>query len=111
MKNRFGIEVLPCCASCGRRLINIEGRQCSLNGNPVAASDCCDHWEMEKGLQNAGRGGGKVKKCHYLVFYMERWLEQRHAYESGEISAAELRSDEDIRKEYEEEHGSIYINI
>lgn len=111
IKNRFDIKVKVCCASCQNKVITNEGRLCGLVKSAVASGHCCDNWVLDKRLQDAGRGGGKVKKCHYLTFYMDRWIAQRNDLEARRISALELRSTEDIRKEYNEQYGSEFINI
>jgi hypothetical protein len=66
---------------------------------------------MNRRLQNAGMSGGKVKSRRYLSYFRERWVEQREALTSGRITATAMLSTEEIREEYEQEQGSIYINI
>ena len=111
VKNRYDIMVKVCCASCEFRQVVNDGRICGLVKSPVVSGHCCSQWQMDKRLQDAGRGGGKVKKCHYLTFYMDRWIAQRNDLEARRISALELRSTEDIRREYNEQYGSEFINI
>ena len=110
-RNMHGIEIKACCASCEHKVINNDGRFCGLEKTRVASGHCCNRWQMDKRLQKAGRGGGKVKKCHYLTFFIERWIEQRSALEAGRISVGQLRTVEDIRKEYHEQYGSEFVNI
>lgn len=111
MRNRNGIEIKECCASCKHRCLDNDGRSCSLTKVPVASGYRCEKWTMHKRLQNAGNSGGKVKSWHYLHFFMERWTQQREAYEAGRIEVTGLLSAEDIRKEYREQHGSEFIHI
>ena len=112
VRNEHGIDIKMCCASCKMRKITSDrGRVCCLSGNKVKAGHCCNQWEMSRRLQNAGMSGGQVKSWRYLSYYRERWAEQREALTSGRITAAAMLSAEDIREEYEQEHGSIYINL
>lgn len=112
VRNEHGINIKVCCASCKlRKITSDRGRVCSLNENMVKAGNCCAQWEMNRRLQNAGMSGGQVKSWRYLSYYRERWTEQREALTAGRITAAAMLSGEDIRQEYEQEQGSIYINI
>ena len=110
VRNEHGINIKVCCASCKQRKITSDrGRVCGLSGNKVKAGNCCDQWEMNRRLQNAGMSRGQIKSWHYLSY--ERWTEQREALTSGRITAAAMLSAENIREEYEQEQGSIYINL
>lgn len=112
VRNEHGINIKVCCASCKLRKITSDRcRVCGLSGKKVKANHCCDQWEMSRRLQNAGMSGGKVKSYRYLTYHRKRWIEQREALTSGRITAAAILSAEDIREEYEQEHGSIYINL
>ena len=112
VRNEHGINIKVCCASCKQRKITSDrGRVCGLSGNKVKAGNCCDQWEMNRRLQNAGMSGGQVKSWRYLSYYRERWTEQREALTSGRITAAAMLSAENIREKYEQEQGSIYINL
>ena len=112
VRNEHGINIKMCCASCKQRKITSDrGRVCGLTSNKVKAGNCCNQWEMTPRLQNAGLSGGQVKSWRYLSYYRERWTEQRDALTSGRITAATMLSAEEIREEYEQEQGSIYINI
>ena len=111
MKNKNGIEIKACCASCQHRLMTVDDRICGLTKASVASDYSCNRWRMEKLLQNAGNGGGKVKKWQYLCFFMEHWIKQRNDLEAGSIAPTQLQSVEQIRKEYNELHGSEFINI
>ena len=66
---------------------------------------------MSRRLQNAGMSGGLVKSWSYLCYYRERWIGQREDVIARRIKADEMLSTADIRKEFEQEHGSIYINF
>lgn len=112
VRNMHGVKIKMCCASCKERLMTSDrGRVCGLNGCQVFGCQCCEHWEMEPLLQNAGMSGGQIKSRRYLRYYRERWTEQREALMTKRIQATELLTREDIRREYEQEYGSIYINF
>ncbi len=112
VRNEHGVMIKMCCASCKlRKIESDEGRVCGLNGNKVKASHCCKQWEMSRRLQNAGMSGGRVKSWRYLTYYRERWVAQREALIAGRITADAMLTVEDIRREFEQEQGSIYINF
>ena len=111
MKNKNEIEIKACCASCQHRVINNDGRVCSQIHELVESGHVCSMWKMHRQLQNAGNGGGLVKKWNYLKFYMEKWLHQRRALETGQITADELLSTSQIHQQYNEQYGSEFIKI
>ena len=63
MKNRYGIEVKECCASCQHKENQKDGsRVCAKMQLLVEAKNCCRLWEMSEGLENAGlQTGGVVR--------------------------------------------------
>lgn len=111
MRNRYGMEIRRCCASCKYRKITNDGRMCSKIDYEVASWQYCSQWEMHPKLQNAGEGNGKVKSLDYLNYHREKYLQQREDYYESKILATQIMSTEQIRKEYTEQKGSIYINI
>lgn len=62
-------------------------------------------------LKKVAWGLGKVKKLAYLNYFRETWLQQQQDYIDGKISVIQLKSVDDIRKEFEERFGSIYLSI
>lgn len=110
-RNENGINIKVCCASCKRRKMTEECRLCELTSKEVKSSRRCKKWEMNSRLQNAGMGIGKVKSWRYLSYYRERYIEQREALIDGRITAAQIKSAIEIRKEYEEEYGSVFIDL
>ena len=112
VRNEHGVNIKVCCASCKQRKVESDsGRVCRLSGCEVKSNHCCQQWEMNRRLQNAGMSGGRVKSWRYLTYYRERWIAQREAVIAGQISADVMLTVEDIRREYEQEHGSIFINF
>ena len=111
-KNEHGIYVKKCCASCmKRRITSEEGRICNLTKMQVEGSECCKNWGMSRRLQNAGMSDGRIKSWHYLSYYRMRWVAQRDALLEGRITAMQMLSAKEIRQEFEEKYGSIYINF
>ena len=112
MRNRNGIEIKKFCSSCKfRQICSDKGRFCRKHQKTVKAGGLCEDWEMNPDLEHAGDSGGQVKCAKYLDYYRKRWLEQREAYEAGRLRAEDLLSTEQIRKEYNEQFGSEFINI
>ena len=68
-KNIFGVSIKKCCASCKFMTHkDADLRSCTKGYRGVGKDFLCGEkwWEMNPGLQNAGKGGGKVKKYEYL---------------------------------------------
>lgn len=112
MRNRNGIEIKKCCASCRFRHINSEeGRFCTKHKKKVKAGRLCEQWVMSIGLDHAGDAGGRVKCAKYLDYYRNRWIEQREAVIAGNMKPNDMLTAVQIRKEYNEQYGSEFINI
>lgn len=112
MRNRNGIEIKECCASCRYRQINTEkGRFCTKHEMKVKAGGLCEQWALNPNLEHAGDAGGQVKCTKYLDYYRKRWLEQREAVIAGSMKSDDMLKVEQIRKEYNEQYGSEYIHI
>ena len=110
--NQYGIRIKMCCASCKMRKINnSEGRFCGRSGEEVFGFQYCRKWALNPKFRDAGLGGGKIKSLRYLNYYRERWIMQRNDLLARRITADEVMSEVDIRKEYEKEHGSIFLNF
>ena len=62
-------------------------------------------------LKKVALGLGEGKKLAYLNYFRETWLQQQQDYIDGKISVIQLKSVDDIRKEFEERFGSIYLSI
>ncbi len=111
MRNRYGVEVRLACCSCQHRTITNDGRMCRQAKTLVESSHYCGHWQMHPKLQNAGEGSGQVKRLAYLDYFRKQSLRQREDLIDGKILPTQMRSAEQIRKEYTEQNGSVYINI
>lgn len=112
-KNRFGISIVQCCASCINSVTkNGETAHiCKAGEGLVPSSSWCGQWSMkvagskakpgEINLDNAGMGGGFVKRKSYLNFVLN-YPQPEEAIHHVPISQ--------IRSEYEKKFGSIYLN-
>ena len=111
MRNQHGIEIRECCASCKFKDLTrlVLARYCSLHRKKVKPRECCEQWEMSEQMQAAGTSGGKVKKKAYLQYVM--------AVRDDESLADQLKiqfphkSIEQIRRDFEEKNGSIYVTL
>ncbi len=66
-RNKFGIEINICCASCQFKGFKKTGeRICILTERLVESQAICDDWHLRQGLENAGAGGGTVKSYEHL---------------------------------------------
>ena len=102
-RNKRGIKVKRCCASCANKNIDEFGvRHCTLG---YASSDTCRHWRMREELRNAGTPFGVIKSKEYLRFVLD--IRNRELNSSCFVSRAELRDISEIRKEYLMEHKDI----
>ena len=95
-KNKRGIKVKRCCASCANKEIDEFGvRHCTLGYD---SCDTCRHWRMREELRNAGTPFGAIKSKEYLRFVLD--IRNRELNSSCFVSRAELRDISEIRKEY-----------
>ena len=74
VKNKYYISVVKCCASCSKHVATSVERVCicQITGqkHPIDYL-CCSGWEMNPALDNAGRGGGMVKKPSYIEYFKQ----------------------------------------
>ncbi len=71
VKNKYGISIVKCCASCKHHDSKGEDkvRYCKKGyGKHYLDYYCGRDWEMNPSLNNAGSGGGKVKKPEYIRY-------------------------------------------
>ena len=56
IRNRYGIEIKMCCASCRHKKIKADGRRvCTLMQILVRQQFVCPKWAVTDGLMNAGK--------------------------------------------------------
>ena len=95
-RNKRGIKVKRCCASCANKNIDEFGvRHCTLGYD---SCDTCRHWRMREELRNAGTPFGVIKTKEYLHYVLNS--RNRELNSSCFVSRAELRDISEIRKEY-----------
>ena len=95
-RNKRGIKVKRCCASCANKEIDEFGvRHCTLG---YASSDTCRHWRMREELRNAGTPFGVIKTREYLRHVRDIRLKEQENARMGEmVEPTEIK---EIRKEY-----------
>lgn len=110
MKNQYGIEVKERCASCRHKDLTrlISSRFCLKCQKSVKPKSHCQQWEMSEQMEAAGSGRGKVKKKAYLKYVLEVREDESLADQLG-LSQFPHKSIEQIRKDFEERNGSIYV--
>lgn len=111
-ENGNGMKVKMCCASCAHKALTgkFRYRKCLKHQCKTKAHNVCCDWKMNKPSQRAGTpGDGQVKRKEYLMFLVSVREAERRAEKQGQ--AVPEKSIEEIRALFEQEHGSIYINI
>ena len=107
MPNKYGIKIKKCCASCAHKCLNDFGqRNCMLTNKRVRAGQVCENWEMNEQLEMLGCQRGKVQRRAYQLTLLEVRASEGLAELRGE--AITPKPLEDIRKEFEAEHGSRF---
>lgn len=111
VKNDFGVAVKKCCMSCAHRdCTRLWGtRFCNELHMEVGRYTVCGQWQMSDQMKAAGKGGGKIKRRKYLAYLASIREEEALARQLG--AGFLPKSVEAIRREFEQEHGSIFINI
>ena len=110
-RNQHGIEVKKCCASCKHKDLTrlVLARYCSQHHEKVKPRECCEQWEMSEQMEAAGSGGGKVKKKAYLKYVLDVREDESLADQLG--IQFPHKSIEQIRKDFEEKNGSMYVTL
>ena len=110
-RNTHGIVVKKCCASCAYKELSKADvlRYCVRHEKEVSSSGLCSLWEMSKQAQLAGWSQGQVKRKEYLMCLVTECENRKLAIQLG--LRIEAKSNEEMRAKFEQEQGSIYINI
>lgn len=103
IKNRYGIPITVCCASCKFKELRNQYRYCGKGGKIPRPSFVCNQWQMDESYHNAGRGGGKIKTKSYLSFALDKLT---NGY--TENAARKRVSVNQIREEFLKNGGRIY---
>ena len=104
VKNKNGIDIVKCCASC--RHHDSDGREkvrICKKGHGERALDylCPKDYDMNPSLDNAGMGSGKIKKPHYLHYIVEN---------IGRLVVGGQNTLNVVREKYRKTYGSEYMD-
>ena len=95
-RNKRGIKVKRCCASCINKKIDDDGiRHCTKG---YESCKTCRHWRMSEALRNCGTPYGVIKNKAYLRYVLD--IRDRELNSSCYQYRGELRDIAEIRKEY-----------
>lgn len=102
VRTKYGTLIRKCCATCIHK--NVHGeftRLCDAGEGIVRPKHICANWEMQPKFDNAGKADGRIKKRRYLYFVQEYQQPKK-----GPLVPATQ-----IRKEYEEEYGTVFLDF
>ena len=103
VKNRKGLDIVKCCASCQHKAIDRDIRMCMNGGGIVSKDYLCPSWQMSENLINAGSEvGGQTKRPEYIQWLLERREDERKNCQSPAPIGK-------LIDEYEEAYGSRYL--
>lgn len=107
--NGFHIVIRKSCRSCAHKEFTnaYSKRLCKEHNINVKPSHLCSLWKMSDQLKAVGNAVGRVKRKEYLDYYLSVRVDERMAEQLGlHITPKSIQQ---IRDEFEKEHGSIYI--
>ena len=84
IKNKYCISIVKCCASCKHKGYSNDERfrNCGKGlGKHRPDYLCRDCWEMSEKLENAGKGGGQVKKPSYIQYVIQNGFNRKEEFE------------------------------
>ena len=110
-RNKFGVVVNCCCASCSLKDLTRKttARLCLKNGKEITkpGESVCASWAMSEELRMAGLGRDRVKCKEYLMYLLAVREKEGSLEQSG--LDVKPKSNDEIRAEFEKQYGSIYI--
>jgi hypothetical protein len=111
VRNAYDIVIRRRCTSCAHKDLTRAKtvRRCTLRHVAVDAGYCCQLWRLSEQLRQAGLGLGRVKRLDYLKYVLDIRSEEAKNEELG--IAFEHKSIEQIRKDFEEKNGSIFLSL
>lgn len=101
MRNKHGIEIRKCCASCQFRLVEDGRRICVLRQEKVLMKRVCEDWKMGYRLENAGYASGRVKRGEYLRYVHEMRMREQEEMETGDMAEMRRLSVEALGRAFE----------
>lgn len=109
--NKYGMRIGKCCASCKfKESTRLQlTRHCTRLNKEVDPLGVCECWKMSRQLRKLEFTQGKVKSREYLMHLVDVRVKEAELKERGEQVTPKIIVE--IRAEFEQEHGSIYINI
>ena len=109
--NGYGIAIPKRCATCAHKGQTrlMTKRQCLAHEKEVKPKGVCSLWKMSDQMKAAGRGGGRIKRIEYLKYLASVRETESIALQNG--LTIKPKPIAEIRSEFEQEHGSIFINI
>lgn len=70
--NPYGIAIKKCCASCiHKQFYSDDLRKCEFGATKLKPTNVCKRWELIHKLNNAGKGGGRIKKKRWLLHILD----------------------------------------
>ena len=109
-KNKYGVSINKCCASCAHKQYDAKVRLCMKGEGMVSPTSYCQDWKLSECYENVGKGDGKVKKGHYLMYCLRKMdADNALSIERAQKKIAHERlSVNEIREEYRKKYGAIY---
>lgn len=74
-KNRFGVTIKKCCASCANCTLALYGNhRCSVKKEETLPQFVCADWRIKPKLMNAGMGTGVVRSKEEMMAVQQQRL-------------------------------------
>lgn len=111
--NNMGIPIKKCCASCEHKRFDNKNRICLLGEGMVPPSYVCKRWRMSSNLLNVGKGDGRIKKREYLMYALNRLMEEDVSAEDAATAKQMYRKATlgEIRSEFMGRQETIFDTI
>ena len=101
VRNKHGVEIRKCCASCQFRLVEEGKRICVLQQKRVLMKHVCEDWKLGYRMEMAGNSGGHIKRGEYLKYVHEMRMQEQEEIEMGDMAEEEQLSVEAIGRAFE----------
>ena len=115
-RNRAGIQIKKCCASCERREDNIRmpngKRTCILGQTEPERILKCDMWQMREKIMEMKVGDGRIKSDNYFAYLLSIRLNEIRLMDEYDKDKTKpkprAKPFKYIRDNYIKLHGSLY---
>lgn len=101
VRNKHGIEIRKCCASCQFRVVEESKRICVLQQKTVQMKHVCEDWKLGYRMENAGNSGGQIKRSKYLKYVHEMRMQEQEEIEMGDMTEEEQLPVEALGRAFE----------